>query len=628
MLHPIVTLRRVACAIVGTFILGTAASLSLGATFPVATSTQFTSALAAVQPGDEIVVSGTIAGGKFVTSRAGTASAPITIRGDGTARISASPYALEILHDYYRLDNLILQNSSKGLVITGASHGAVNNVHVMDIKQEGIKLRDSSQFWVFTYCSVRRAGTSGDFGEGFYVGQAASNWSGSTPDECAFVTFFNCYATDTVNDGWDIKEGSHHIKVVNCTADYSGAVEPRAGSSHGNAGFYNRADNVQYIKCRVNALDNGTWGFRYSNDTVDGVDYGSTGNQIKQSAVTGGSVGFVFAEAGTNGIVYSDYTEASSGDFYATNNGTVSAPVTIASPSSFAERTWSGEGGGLYGGLDPSIGAAGDPLNSGPAAVADPTFSPAGGNYTTAQNVTLFSATSGATLRYTTNGSTPTSTSGTVYTGPITVTSNTTLKAIAYKTGLRDSAVSTAVYTIGTVAGGSRDLLIAQSSDDAKQRATGSVVTNSWRHELGYDGTEQLEIGLRYVGLPIPPGATVTTAYLQFEADKSNSGACQLTIRAQLSPSAATFTTATNNITSRPLTASSVAWSPAAWTAGSRGPAQRTPDLKTLVQAVVSQPTWSSGNPIVLVITGTGTRTAEAVESGAAKAAVLHVEWQ
>ena len=80
--------------------------------------------------------------------------------------------------------------------------------------------------------------------------------------------------------------------------------------------------------------------------------------------------------------------------------------------------------------------------------VAAPTFSPGGGSYTGAQSVTIGTATSGATIRYTTNGSTPTSTSGTVYSGAVSVASSLTLKAIAYKSGMSDSTVSTASYTI------------------------------------------------------------------------------------------------------------------------------------------------------------------------------------
>jgi hypothetical protein len=90
-----------------------------------------------------------------------------------------------------------------------------------------------------------------------------------------------------------------------------------------------------------------------------------------------------------------------------------------------------------------------------PPTAAAPVFSPAGGTYTSAQNVTLTSSTSGASIRYTTDGSTPTETSGTLYTGAaINVSSNETVKAIAYKGGYNDSSVSSATYTINTGGGG------------------------------------------------------------------------------------------------------------------------------------------------------------------------------
>ncbi len=84
------------------------------------------------------------------------------------------------------------------------------------------------------------------------------------------------------------------------------------------------------------------------------------------------------------------------------------------------------------------------------AGVAAPAFSPAGGTYSSAQNVTISSTTAGASIRYTTDGSTPSSTVGTVYGGPVAVASSMTLKAIAYETGMTNSAVSSAAYTINT----------------------------------------------------------------------------------------------------------------------------------------------------------------------------------
>ncbi|MBK9992261.1 MAG: chitobiase/beta-hexosaminidase C-terminal domain-containing protein [Verrucomicrobia bacterium] len=88
-------------------------------------------------------------------------------------------------------------------------------------------------------------------------------------------------------------------------------------------------------------------------------------------------------------------------------------------------------------------------VGSGSAAqVAAPTFSPAAGSFNAAQSVTISSATSGASIRYTTTGVAPTSSTGTVYAGPVSVGSTTTLRAIAYKSAMTDSTVSTATFTI------------------------------------------------------------------------------------------------------------------------------------------------------------------------------------
>jgi len=83
--------------------------------------------------------------------------------------------------------------------------------------------------------------------------------------------------------------------------------------------------------------------------------------------------------------------------------------------------------------------------------VATPTFSPGAGTYTTFQSVTISCATSGATIRYTINGSAPSTSNGTIYTGPVSITATATLKAIAYKSGYTNSDVAAALYTINLI---------------------------------------------------------------------------------------------------------------------------------------------------------------------------------
>jgi hypothetical protein len=87
---------------------------------------------------------------------------------------------------------------------------------------------------------------------------------------------------------------------------------------------------------------------------------------------------------------------------------------------------------------------------SGPTQVAAPTFSPGGGTYSTAQNVSISTATSSASIRYTTDGSTPSETAGTLYSGAVNISATTTLKAIAYESGFTDSNVASATYTVSS----------------------------------------------------------------------------------------------------------------------------------------------------------------------------------
>ena len=87
-------------------------------------------------------------------------------------------------------------------------------------------------------------------------------------------------------------------------------------------------------------------------------------------------------------------------------------------------------------------------------AAASPTFSPTPGTYTSAQMVTISDTTAGATICYTTDGSTPTTngsgtcTHGTTFSAAFSVGVTETIEAIATAAGFSDSAVATANYTI------------------------------------------------------------------------------------------------------------------------------------------------------------------------------------
>lgn len=170
----------------------------------------------------------------------------------------------------------------------------------------------------------------------------------------------------------------------------------------------------------------------------------------------------------------------------------------------------------------------------------------------------------------------------------------------------------------------SLDRAVAISDDDAEENAAGGMFLRSTDLELVYDGGIQT-VGLRFTGLDIPQGATITRAYVQFTADEKQSEVTALEIRGQAADSAATFTFGAMNLSSRPRTTAMVPWSPAPWgVLGEAGPDQQTPDLSPVFQEIVNRPGWARKS-IALIITGTGHRTAMAQDAGTG-APILHIE--
>jgi len=90
-----------------------------------------------------------------------------------------------------------------------------------------------------------------------------------------------------------------------------------------------------------------------------------------------------------------------------------------------------------------SVAFASDIANT----VATPRALPIAGTYAGAQSVALTCATQGAIIYYTIDGSTPDATD-TEYNGPIAVATSMDIKAIAVKSGMTNSAILTAAYTI------------------------------------------------------------------------------------------------------------------------------------------------------------------------------------
>ena len=103
--------------------------------------------------------------------------------------------------------------------------------------------------------------------------------------------------------------------------------------------------------------------------------------------------------------------------------------------------------------------------------VSTPTFTPTAGTYSSTESVTIADATAGSAIYYTTDGTTPT-TSSNKYSSAISVSSTTTIEALAVKSGMTDSPVATAKYTINSTAAPKATLSTSDALTTNQQTAT------------------------------------------------------------------------------------------------------------------------------------------------------------
>jgi hypothetical protein len=146
-------------------------------------------------------------------------------------------------------------------------------------------------------------------------------------------------------------------------------------------------------------------------------------------------------------------------------------------------------------------GGSGSSAGTPSKAAATPAFSPAAGMFTSAQSVTITDSTAGASIYYTTNGTTPT-TSSTFYTGAIPVSNTLTINAIATASGYAASPVATATFTINipTVATATPMFSPAPGSYTSSQSVTLADSTASATIYYTTDGSAPSTSSTQYTG--------------------------------------------------------------------------------------------------------------------------------
>jgi hypothetical protein len=178
---------------------------------------------------------------------------------------------------------------------------------------------------------------------------------------------------------------------------------------------------------------------------------------------------------------------------------------------------------------------------------------------------------------------------------------------------------------------------VAGGLDDAEEHLTegNAMDITSTDLELGAEGggADTQDVGIRFRGINIPPGSTITSAAIQFTVDESDDEPTSLRIFGELSANPAEYSDAVGSITSRARTTAFVDWNDIpVWddaSIGMAGPDQRTPDLSAVVQELINQPGWSAGNAMAFIVSPNpgGERTVESFDGDAAAAPLLEISF-
>jgi len=263
-----------------------------------------------------------------------------------------------------------------------------------------------------------------------------------TIDHC--IVAFNQAGTYTsVGGGIGIPEGYNTVLIDACLIyGNTASVTEGNGTYSGGAGFGNITGNPDVTIRNTTIADNTAkgkgGGIRAGGSKVklvNSIVYGNT-------AETDDNVSGTLADGSSNNLVGVDplFVDAEGYDYH----------IDVESPAVRAGATYDGIAKDLasedFVSATPSIGCY---EYIGELMVVRPVFTPAPEvTFTPSLTVSLSCATEGATIYYTTDESDPTD-SSTVYSAPFSITSTTTIKARAYKTGMAASKIVTAQYWRG-----------------------------------------------------------------------------------------------------------------------------------------------------------------------------------
>ena len=177
---------------------------------------------------------------------------------------------------------------------------------------------------------------------------------------------------------------------------------------------------------------------------------------------------------------------------------------------------------------------------------------------------------------------------------------------------------------------------ITQSSDDASEMLnTGKMYLNAQWVDMCYNiqyNNWQLN-GLRFQNVPIPAGAQITSAYIQFTTFYEFDYESLIYIGCEDEDNPATYIDEKENIRNRSYYLDDYAvWTPEAWNvADESGEKQRTSDLSSLIQHLVNRDGWIENNAMAFIFQPGeqgALRIAYSYDGNPEMAPVLHIEYQ
>ena len=187
----------------------------------------------------------------------------------------------------------------------------------------------------------------------------------------------------------------------------------------------------------------------------------------------------------------------------------------------------------------------------------------------------------------------------------------------------------TAPYNLTLQSGGQVAVRVAQGSDDVEEtQSSGAINNNSPSLEIGWDNNNPSDpqtVGMRFEGIAIPQGATITSASIDFNALSNQSSAASFNFYGEDVDDASPLTAANSDLANRTATTANVAWNNVpAW---STSQVYGSPDLSSIVQEIVDRNGWVTGNDMVFMVDGTGLREARSYNNSSSQAPLLNVTW-